>query len=1025
MTNNIIIDTIRKQLEEIQDWNPKTFDFNIPTSTFSEENDIININNLIIFPDFDESEDLAKNTNNHSIKLNSSQLKELRSTGKFSVPSKNFKGQKHVWIVDNILQSGTDNIKDSFFEGLANASVHIIISIPERIYKDKHFTIKNSLKEIKTGLSNISGYFIGNKTKKKKYPNHIIHTKLNEYVENQIVSILVKSKNPNKQILFEFENGTHMGVSTNMYKVLLEKIKEPYDNFIKQWDKNAASREKQLYEKYKNTDMEKDEIIKHVLDQENQILQEKILELINYILLPQEATILTNLFTCIYEIRNYIAKYDRDKKQAIDQYHTLLRKKYHILYRIEKWRKNKINNYEKRWLINHPIENQLLMIAENFIGQEKYIFTNHIQIKKSPDYIELQKNLNNAKIPDRIYTHEYQIWNHKKWIITKKYDNYYVQKHIIIKNSTDRIGWRIANLFKRSSRLMNNGSYALIFNMLMGPFGIRSLFGLEKFNSNYQLSDNGKLIPKNQYKTWFGKINDLWKNIFHSRIDFEDKLGDGILDKKFTYIFNTLYNYIVKGVVGTTMIALGHPLIVIFNIIIGIIGTITSPLWAFTASVIFYLLCAFIYDFDAPDIQEYHWFPFIRTIINQIFVGGIGQFVASLIAIGSHGIIGLLSFVWIFIVTTTNYCYDYCIYHTILKRKAKIPICDDFFVKRISGPGLGSKYFYLIDYQMALIMVQYSLEEMEMHAYKQEIKTKISEPRNNLIKFYDQFNNLGLQMDNNSDRIKNFTETQKQLESKLTKIENEYWSNYNIKGNFKNTNKIRIDKHNLLIVLKYAPKLCESYFINNILPRLNESFRIMFWEDKKLEENDWNGLALHCLISAFGSGIIQPFENTDNEMYYLTINEINSKKFLSKLFDGNPLENLETENLETKDFNLVTNVSNIKSDIKLITPNNVLSGFAYETILFIKDDFFGKEINQFFEYAEPDNIDYELQEIEKSNSGIFVKNQHSDQNEISDDENQISINKSNQNKSLYQEYLEMESLDDDNSSNNTTVIINV
>ncbi len=1018
MTDQIIIDIIKKRLDDFQDWNPETFDFNVPVSIFSEEPETININSLIAPPVFDELKILARDPDNNSIRLNNSQLQELRTKGKFNVPSKNFEGQNHVWTVSKFLQSGTDNIKESFFDGLASASEHYVICIPDRIHRSKHFSIKNSLIEIKTGLCNIPGFIIGRKMKKNEHANHVIHTKLNEYVESEIVNTLIKSDNHDRQILFEFENGEHMGVSSSMYNLLIKKIKKPYDEFMQLWDKSAASREKHLYEKYKGTDMTKDEIIKHVVNQENQILQQKILELVNYVLPPHDAIILTNLFTCVYELRNLVAKYNRDKAEAIEKYQVLLQNKYHILYRIDKWKSRKINKFEKQWLKEHPIEDRLLLIAENFVGQEKHIFTNHIKIKKSNKYIELQKKLNQAIIPERSYTHKYRIWNHKKWNITKKYNGFSIDKYNIIKTSTEKNGWRITNLLKRSSRFMNNGSYVLLTNMLTGAYGLRSLFGFDDFNSDYKLSETGIIIPRYRYKTWFGRIRNLWKNISQSRTDFENKTENGILGKTFTRIFNVLYNYIIKGVIGTGMIAIGHPILVIINTIVALVGTVTSPIWAVIASIIIYLWCIFIYDIDAPDSQEYHMFPLVRTFFKKLLLGGLGQFIASLVVIISQVFVGAFSLTWTMIRTISRYCYDFFVYHLLLRHKAKIPSNDDFLVKRISGPGLSSKYFYLIDHRTALIMVQYVLEEMEMQAYKQETKARIVEPRNNLVQFYNQFNSLGLQINNNSDQIKNFTKTRDQLETKLKKIENDYWSNHKIKGSFKKNNRLRMDNENLSIAVKYASELCESYVNSNILPRLDETSQSMFWIDKKLEENDWNGLATHCLVSAFSSDIIQPYENTDKEGFHLNVKKMKAKKFLSKLFDGNPPENLQTE-----DFSLLANPSNIESDIQLITPNNLLSKYIYESMLFLNDDFFKKE-NLFSEFAELDNTDQELVDTPR-----YIKEKYPDQIEISDDEDSKNFNNNEKLfESTYQEYLDSDKSfvsSYDKYLNSSSVIIDV
>jgi hypothetical protein len=963
--SNQLIDSIGVDLDEIQDWDPETFDFNSPISIFSDEIDMVNINSLMIPPNFNELKDLAKDADNRSIKLNNDQLHELRTKGKISIPSKNFEGQNHVWNVSKFLQSGTDNIKNSFYDGLANACEHYVISIPERIHEGRHLTIKNALKEIKCALCNITGYFVGGKYKKNENPNYIIHTKLNEYVERTIVSSLINSENADKQILFDFENGNHIGVSMNMYRVFLKKIAEPYKDFLEQWDKCAASREKKLFEKYKNADMTREEIIKHVINQENQVLQEKILELINHVLPSQEANILTNLFTCVYELRNYIAKYENNKKEAINEYQITLQNKHQILYRIDKWKNKKINNFEQKWLKKYPIEDELLKIAENFVGQEKHIFISHLKIKKSIEYLNFQKKITKSKIADRTYCYQHIIWNHKKWAITKKNNDYVLQKYKSIKNYSDNTYWRISNLLKRSSCFFNNGSYALISNMLMGPFGLRSLFGLGDFNSDYKLSNNGELISKHQYKTWFGRICNLWKNISQSRVNFENRPENGILGKSFTRIFNILYNYLAKGVIGTVMIGIGHPLLVIINTIVSLIGTITSPLWSIIASVVVYIWCLLVYDVDAPETQEYQWFPIVRTIINNLLIKGMGQLFVSSLAIGSQGICGVLSLTWTIFCTTIKYCYDFGMYHLVLRHKAKVPSADDFLVKRISGPGLSSKYFYLINHQIALTMVQYVLEEMEMEAYKIETKTKINEPRNKLLQYYNQFTSLGLQINNNSDRVKKFTKTKNQLENKLKQIENDYWSNHKIKGNFKNNGKIRMDQQNLSVAIKYATEMCETFVNEKILPRLGESTQIMFWVDKKLEENDWNGLATCCLVTAFGSGIMQPFENTDKDGFRLIVKDINAGKFLLSLFDGDPLENLPME-----EFVPMSNLSNAKSDIQVVTPDNLLSRHSYESMLFINDDYFKKENQMIFEYAERDNSELEIQSSNTWNQEI-------------------------------------------------------
>ncbi|XWV26920.1 hypothetical protein QJ857_gp0130 [Tupanvirus soda lake] len=954
MSATPIIENIALLLDQIEDWDVGSFNFNTPISEFSNQNDILDVDNLISPPNFDECMDLAKDQNGKSIKLNNTQLKQLRSKGTFNIPSNRFEGQDHVWCVSKFLQSGTDNIKESFLDGLAKSCEHFIVYIPNRIYSGKYFTLLSSIKQIISSIIDIPSIIIGNRNMQNKYPNHIIHSKLKEFIEETVVSTLIKSyEEGKKKIVFESNEGMHVGIVTSKYNQMLEKLQVPYQDFKYDWDKNTVSRKKELYAIYNDNKLTHNIIMRIVANKENEILQQKIYDLVKIVLNNEEAESLINLIKCIGYLRNSVVQYEKNKLFAIQNYQKILKENNNVLSRIDQWVNRKTTNFEKDWIKKNPIDQMLFKISENLNGQEKCIFDTHINVIKSPEYSKLEKELNSTKTPSRTYKFHFKIWNHNKWKIVNKNGRYRLDKYNKITTSTSYPGWRITNMVLRTAQFFNNGVNMLLSNMIMGQFGLRSLYGIKNYNADYNVNHEGIIITKHNFKTWLGRLSSLYDDISKSIADFESKSDHGILGKNFTRFFNRIWNYLFKGFFGTILIFVGHPLLVLINTIISIVGTLSSPLWAFVAALMVYLWSVFIYDIDSPNGNQMTILPLFRTVLDKFFVRGIMQMLASLLGIGFNVVAGIFTLTWTGFINSIKYGYDSILYHTLLKYKAKIPSGDDFLVKHISGPGLSSKYFYLIDYNLALVLIQYVLEEMEMEAYKQQMKNKINGPRNDLLKFYDQFKTVGLQADSESEHIKGFTATRDTLEKKLRDIVDDYWKSHRIRYNFKGHDGIRMDARNLSIAINNGADICEAFVPDKILSRLG-SASAFFWVDKNLEINDWRGLATYCLVRLFGESIVEPFENTDKDGFHLVVKETNATKLLSELFKGTIGDNMEVDT-----YYPVSNFSCVESDVKVVTPDNVFSQHPYESMLVINDKYLKNNIIPIDEIEVVNNSDIE------------------------------------------------------------------
>lgn len=93
----------------------KDFEINLPVSKLQNTDPHL-IDKL--FQNFSvekELLELSKSENGETVKLNDKQLAEIRKSGKFSVKSKHFPSNYHVWSLSKCLYFGTDTIQ-SFYE---------------------------------------------------------------------------------------------------------------------------------------------------------------------------------------------------------------------------------------------------------------------------------------------------------------------------------------------------------------------------------------------------------------------------------------------------------------------------------------------------------------------------------------------------------------------------------------------------------------------------------------------------------------------------------------------------------------------------------------------------------------------------------------------------------------------------------------------------------------------------------------------------------------------------------------------
>ena len=79
----------------------------------------------------------------------------------------------------------------------------------------------------------------------------------------------------------------------------------------------------------------------------------------------------------------------------------------------------------------------------------------------------------------------------------------------------------------------------------------------------------------------------------------------GFLGKAFTRHINRIWNYGLKGGVGSFLLVTIFPLLCIFVSLFSLLAAITAPLWMPLVTLVVHLFFIFIFDFDHPGENDY------------------------------------------------------------------------------------------------------------------------------------------------------------------------------------------------------------------------------------------------------------------------------------------------------------------------------------------------------------------------------------------------------------------------------------
>lgn len=922
---------ISQDLAQVKDHNAETFVITIPTSELSRQDhsDVqVKLKDFLKPPNTDEVQLLARDGQNGGLKkLSQAQLDQIHAEGKFTVPSEQFAPQLHVWEVKNFFQKGVKDSTDTFHNGIALCTQHFVIYIPNRLWRHEAFSFWAGLKSLITGVIGIAVQIIGSVERKTVFPHDSekdairLDTLLGNWLSDPD-SIKAKDVISGKvKRVSTFEGFTITTDLTFGDSDVRQKLKGPYEAFMKSWEIDAPQRRQKIAKELAGS-YPSDELAQEVINAEALELQENIFKLIHSTLSTSgssnsgslsndnntdnrdddnaEAKDLCNLILAVQLIRDAMKHYRLTRENALHIYMQKLREGHKILSRLPKWLDLKRETFLKSYEKEHPVAQEIATWSEKLTGQEKYIFDANLAAEA-----DVQRNIKNAtkKEPGKIFEWAYHIWRPSHYRVEKHDEEnghtwYELSKYNKFQTTSSYPGWRFGNIILRIGQYFANGLRGLIAWSAYGPLGVRSLVGLDDYQPDKTVDrQTGELVPTGSfYATWFGRIRNLWRHIRKCVDDFNSKPDNGTFGKSLQRPFVVgFWNYFCKGVLGTLFSLIGHPILTALNLVVSGALIVTSPVWSIGLSILRYLVDLFLYDFDAPttDVSFFNpqahqnqyesreWFPLPRLFFGDVLVLGLGRMIAApLVAVGNVavGSIGYLLSALRYGLTRT---WDNIMYYCLWKPFGRVPNRNDYFSTRISGPGLSMTYFQVIKPDLGILMIKYLLEKDRVNLVRSAISHDIDEPSRALREYYAQFKDLGLIEDASGTLTKSFSKTKSDLYKRLDDAIRSHFDSLIVDGTLGSSHNVRMTKDDLLFCITSGTEVCQLY-----CERHQSQFPENWWSSKGVVVGDYENLAIHFLKMAFGSSIIQPIEEADPAGFRINIDESTLPKYVKMVCKG-------------------------------------------------------------------------------------------------------------------------------------------
>ncbi|XP_070136763.1 uncharacterized protein [Drosophila bipectinata] len=532
---------------------------NATNSVSSRKTRPINLRDLFIAPPFDELDAVASDGSGEPRRLTSVQLKTLRETGEFDVPSLHFPGQVHKWRLSQLLQKGKLRAHDSFLSDLALAARFVVVTARARIFSH-FFSIVHAVHGLLGAFTKLADMFIGvpallahnldYKIKEERCRFLIAELVCRPEFEDCLDGLCSYVRKMLRRATMEKFDFNSCEVSQPVpYQFLTPKGQEIdlrlfcrdimrkalpiligiLERETRGWFLHFRERLIAELRAKKLNDKEIEEEVNEAVMREylqrvysSIITNAKLAELGAGVpeLLVQQAQSVVIMYKAVDKVQQDVKRTREDHQKCLSNDHS-------VLSRVSPWLRSKLRRAEESRMYKcawSAHEEALKMCAQHNLHQTAYFLSRDLAFMKEREPV-LLKELKNAKTPTRSFQWACRIWSPQSWIIRRNFQGqsdviptvisqqatsivtprsdpsqpvFLVEKEVIRTTSTRWPFWRLLNMVQRIWCWSWNMMYLLgILVPWCSPLGLRALCCVKPFMPDLELSQiNGTLFPR-------------------------------------------------------------------------------------------------------------------------------------------------------------------------------------------------------------------------------------------------------------------------------------------------------------------------------------------------------------------------------------------------------------------------------------------------------------------------------------------------------------------------------------------------
>ncbi|GIX77959.1 uncharacterized protein CEXT_493501 [Caerostris extrusa] len=619
------------------------------------------VRDLFVAPTFEELNIVSLDAKGDPQPLTKKQQQSVKENGTFEVESMNFPGQVHKWQLSQLLQKGVHNIHDTLLQDIA-LSVHLIVVTARNRLISDFFSVSQSVRAFIHGLAILLDAFIGIPSLSAKNLDIRIQEERSKY----LVAELTVRPNFEDDIDNLCQFVKHQIRKTNRGKIFII-IRKTLPIIASILEKESRGwflpfREKVIADlKNKKISEEELERLANIL-----ILDEYLRRVFAAILShpqiqelgPGIGSLLIEQAQAVILMHRAVENMHRRLKETLSQLKRCLQDLYPVLSRVKPWVQEKLKLAEEDFILDHrwdAHEEALALCRQNHLEQTSYFLQRDLSFMREREPV-LKQELSRVRNPNRSFHWRTQIWSPHHWNVRKVFQGeaeivptvisrtssslaqprsdpnqpvYLVEKQRMHTTTTRIPFWRWINYCYRTYSWMWNAMF--IFGIIIpwcSPVSLRALFCIRPFIPDLEINQiDGTLYPRKSSltHTLCSRLFLLWRHISKSRTEFESRPDTGFIGKGFSRHLNRLWNYFIKGALGTLLIVFFFPLICFSVSFFSLCVAAFAAVWIPVVTLVFHLVMVFIYDFDSPGLSRNKVCMVVEALLWHISIQGVLQ----------------------------------------------------------------------------------------------------------------------------------------------------------------------------------------------------------------------------------------------------------------------------------------------------------------------------------------------------------------------------------------------------------------